>query len=251
MKEERPMAAIVLAAGLGKRMQSDLPKVLHIACGQPLVRYVLDAVHGAGIEQVVVVVGHQAERVQEALRDRDVAWALQVPQLGTAHAVQQAAPQLESHAGDVVVLCGDTPLLTSKTLRALCREHRQRGVSATVLTADVGDPDGYGRILRNDRGDVLRIVEDKDATPEERHIREINSGLYVFVAADLFEALRSVDAANAQGEYYLTDTLEILRRAGKRVGAYRCEDAREVLGVNDPEQLKEAERILAERDGRA
>jgi UDP-N-acetylglucosamine diphosphorylase/glucosamine-1-phosphate N-acetyltransferase len=245
------MAAIVLAAGLGKRMQSDLPKVLHTARGRPLLRHVLDAVRGAGIGRVVVVIGHQAERVQEAMSDLGLEWALQEPQLGTAHAVQQAAPQLAQHEGDVLVLCGDTPLLRASTLQALCEEHRRRGVAATVLTAEVDDPTGYGRILRDARGDVLRIVEHKDAQAEERAVREINSGLYVFAAPDLFEALRSVDAENAQGEYYLTDTLEILRRAGKRVGAYRCDDAREVLGVNDPQQLAEVEAILAERERHA
>jgi len=251
VNDSHSTAAIVLAAGLGKRMQSDLPKVLHVARGRPLLRHVLDAVRGAGIERVVVVVGHQAERVRQAMQDLGLEWALQVPQLGTAHAVQQAVPHLVDHAGDVVVLCGDTPLLRASTLQALCAEHRRRGVSATVLTAEVEDPTGYGRILRDEKGDVLRIVEHKDASPRERAVREINSGLYVFVAADLFEALQSVDAENAQGEYYLTDTLEILRGAGKRVGAYRCDDAREVLGVNDPEQLAEVERILAERDGHA
>jgi len=165
------MAAIVLAAGLGKRMQSDLPKVLHSARGRPLVRHVLEAVHAAGIDRIVVVVGHQADRVQEALKDLDVGWALQVPQLGTAHAVQQTAPHLAHHPGDVVVLCGDTPLLTASTLRALCAQHRQSGASATVLTAVVDDSSGYGRILRNEWGDVLRIVEHKDASPEERQVR--------------------------------------------------------------------------------
>ena len=248
---QREVAAIVLAAGLGKRMQSDLPKVLHPALGRPLLGHVLDAVQGASITRVVVVVGHQAERVQQAFAGRELGWALQVPQLGTAHAVQQAASHFRGYDGDVVVLCGDTPLLTARTLQALCAAHRQSAAAATVLSAEVDDPTGYGRIKRGRDGEVLGIVEEKDASPAERAIREINSGLYVFSAPELFTALGKVGADNAQREYYLTDTLAILRQAGKRVSAYRCDDAREVLGVNDPSQLHEAERILSARSEHA
>ena len=244
---KRARAAIVLAAGLGKRMQSDLPKVLHPALGRPLLLHVLDAVQEAGIAPVVVVVGHQAERVQQACAGRALGWALQVPQLGTAHAVQQTASHFTAYTGDVVVLCGDTPLLTAATLQKLCATHQRLGAAATVLTAEVDDPRGYGRIQRDANGNVLGIVEDKDASPAERALREINSGLYVFAAPDLFAALGQVDADNAQREYYLTDTLAILRRSGKRIGAYRCDDAREVLGVNDPTQLALVEKILSSR----
>ncbi|MFQ5601515.1 MAG: NTP transferase domain-containing protein [Candidatus Krumholzibacteriia bacterium] len=243
------VAAVILAAGIGKRMKSDLAKVLHLALGRPLVEHVLDAVHAAGIERIVVVIGHQADRVREALAGRPVECAEQLEQLGTGHAVQQAAPLLQSHRGDVVVLCGDTPLLTGETLRRLCEVHRTTGAAATVLTAEMQDPTGYGRVIRAEDGGVLRIVEHEDATDEERRVREINSGLYVFAAPALFEAVAKVDADNAQGEYYLTDTLEILRRAGRRVSAYRCPDPRQVLGVNDPDQLREAERHLAQRVG--
>ena len=248
---EREVAAIVLAAGLGKRMQSDLPKVLHPALGRPLLAHVLDAVRAAGVARVVVVVGHQAERVQRAFAADTLLWALQVPQLGTAHAVQQAAAHFQGYGGDVMVLCGDTPLLTGATLRALCAAHRQSGAAVTVLTATVDDPAGYGRIQRGGDGEVLGIVEEKDASPNAKAIREINSGLYVFAAPELFAALGKVSADNAQREYYLTDTLAILRAAGMRVGAYRCPDAREVLGVNDPEQLRDAERLLAARANHA
>ena len=240
-------AAIVLAAGLGKRMHSDLAKVLHEALGKPLLDYVLEAVAGAGVRRVVVVVGHQAERVQKAFVSAELIWALQVPQLGTGHAVQQAEPHFQGYDGDVLVLCGDTPLLTAATLRELARAHRASGAAATVLTAEVDDPQGYGRILRGPDGDVRGIVEEKDATPAERAVREINSGLYIFAAPALFEALHKVGADNSQREYYLTDTLAILRGAGQRIGAYRCRDPREVLGVNDPSQLRDAERILAQR----
>ena len=248
MRAADGVAAIVLAAGLGKRMQSDLPKVLHRARGRPLVEHVLDAVRAAGVERVVVVIGHQAERVRAALARYPLEWAVQVPQLGTGHAVQQAAPLFAAYGGDVLVLCGDTPLLRAQTLRELIDTHRQSRAAATVLSADVEDPEGYGRILRGADDEVLRIVEERDASPAEKAVREINSGLYAFAWPDLFAALAQVGADNAQGEYYLTDTLEILRRGGKRVSAYRCPDAREVLGVNDPQQLVEVETILAQRE---
>jgi len=241
------LAAVVLAAGMGKRMQSDLPKVLHRAHGRTLVEWVLDAVRDVGIERIIVVVGHEADRVRAELAAAGVEFVLQEPQLGTGHAVQQAAPLLARHQGDVVVLCGDTPLLRSETLQALHRVHVETGAAATVLTAEFTDPTGYGRVLRAADGSVLRIVEHRDASESERRVREINSGLYVFSGPLLFEALGKVRADNAQGEYYLTDTLEILRRAGRRVSAYRCADPREVLGVNDPEQLREVEEFLEQR----
>ncbi len=244
---QRELAAIILAAGMGTRMRSDLPKVLHPALGQPLVGHVLAAVRGAGIRRVVAVVGHQAERVERALEGHDLSFALQEPQLGTGHAVQKAQPHLADYDGDVVVLCGDTPLLRAETLSSLHATHTEQGARATVLTAEVPDATGYGRIVRAENGDVLRIVEEKDASTEEKRLREINSGLFVFDSRSLFQALDKVGADNAAREYYLTDTLEILRRDGARVCAYRCGDPREVLGVNTPDQLREVEQLLAQR----
>jgi UDP-N-acetylglucosamine diphosphorylase/glucosamine-1-phosphate N-acetyltransferase len=244
---QRELAAIILAAGMGTRMRSELPKVLHPALGQPLVEHVLAAVRRAGIQRIVVVVGDQAERVKSALSQHRLSFALQEPQLGTGHAVQQAQPHLAGYEGDVVVLCGDTPLLTAATLEDLHATHRKRGAMATVLTAEVDDPTGYGRIVRAANGDVLRIVEQKDASEEEKRLREINSGLFVFDVGSLFQALDKVGADNAAREYYLTDTLEILRREGARVSAHRCDDSREVLGVNTPDQLREVEQLLAQR----
>lgn len=243
----RDVAAIILAAGVGKRMRSDLAKVLHLALGRPLLDYVLDAVQGVGARRIIVVVGHQAEKVRSAVAGRGVEFVLQAEQLGTGHAVRQAEPLLAGHEGDVLVLCGDTPALSSRTLEELYATHSRTGAAATVLTAELDDPTGYGRVLRAPDGSVLRIVEHKDATPEERREREINSGLFAFTARDLFAALSQVDAENAQEEYYLTDTLEILRRMQRRVSAYRCVDRREVLGVNTLEQLREVERFMAER----
>jgi bifunctional UDP-N-acetylglucosamine pyrophosphorylase/glucosamine-1-phosphate N-acetyltransferase len=245
------LVAIVLAAGAGKRMHSDLAKVLHPVLGRPMLDHVLDAVCGAGVQRVAVVVGHQAERVRAAVAGRGVEFALQAEQLGTGHAVLQTRSLLGGSRGTALVLCGDTPLLTSETLDALLATHRRSGASATVLTALLDDPTGYGRVLRGPGGDVRRIVEHKDANPEERRVCEINSGLFAFYLPDLFAALDRVRADNAQGEYYLTDTLEILLRRGRRVAAQPCRDPREVLGVNTPEQLRDVERILQERVGHA
>jgi bifunctional UDP-N-acetylglucosamine pyrophosphorylase/glucosamine-1-phosphate N-acetyltransferase len=245
MAEE--LAAIVLAAGAGKRMRSDLAKVLHPALGRPLLDHVIDAVRGAGVQRIVVVVGHQAAAVRAAMTSRGVEFALQTQQLGTGHAVQQAAPHFAARTGTTLVLCGDTPLLTSETLRDLLATHRESAAAATVLTALLDDPTGYGRVVRDPDGHVRKIVEHKDASASERAVREINSGLFAFSIPDLFTALERVRADNAQGEYYLTDTLEILLAMGRRVAARACRDAREVLGVNTPEQLREVETIMRER----
>jgi bifunctional UDP-N-acetylglucosamine pyrophosphorylase/glucosamine-1-phosphate N-acetyltransferase len=241
------LAAIILAAGVGKRMQSDLAKVLHPVRGRPMLDWVIDAVHGAGVQRIVVVVGHQAAAVQSAMAARGVEFALQERQLGTGHAVLQAAPLLAAHRGTTFVLCGDTPLLTAQTLTELLATHREANAAATVLSALLDDPTGYGRIVRDAERRVRRIVEHKDASPDERQVREINSGLFAFSNPDLFEALSQVRADNAQSEYYLTDTLEILLRLGRRVAAHTCADPREVLGVNTLEQLREVEAIMSER----
>jgi bifunctional UDP-N-acetylglucosamine pyrophosphorylase/glucosamine-1-phosphate N-acetyltransferase len=244
---QHDVAAIILAAGVGKRMQSDLAKVLHPVLGRPMLDHVIDAVQGAGAHRIVVVVGHQAERVRTAVQGRGVEFALQAQQLGTGHAVRQAESLLAGAGGTVLVLCGDTPLLGSDTLRDLYATHRSTSASATVLTADLDDPTGYGRVLRAADGSVLRIVEHKDATDEERRGREINSGLFAFELPELFEALAEVRPDNKQGEYYLTDTIEILRRRGRRVSAQRCRDPREVQGVNTLEQLQEVEKLMQQR----
>jgi bifunctional UDP-N-acetylglucosamine pyrophosphorylase/glucosamine-1-phosphate N-acetyltransferase len=209
--------------------------------------HVLDAVRAAGVGRTVVVVGHQAERVRAAMAERGVEFALQAEQRGTGHAVRQAEPLLRGAGGTVLVLCGDTPLLTPETLRDLRDTHRSTQAAATVLTAELEDPTGYGRVVRGPDGAVLRIVEHKDAGPEERRVREINSGLFAFELEELFSALAEVRADNVQGEFYLTDTLEILRRRGRRVSAQRCRDRREVLGINTLEQLAEVEEIMQER----
>jgi|HigsolmetaGSP12D_1036236.scaffolds.fasta_scaffold00217_16 bifunctional UDP-N-acetylglucosamine pyrophosphorylase/glucosamine-1-phosphate N-acetyltransferase len=238
--------AIVLAAGQGKRMKSKLYKVLHPVCGRPMVRYVLDAAADAGCERTVVVVGHGAEAVREMIGDA-VEYVLQAERLGTGHAVLQAEPLLGEEEGTTVVVCGDTPLVTSETMKKMIALHREQGAAATVLTAELPNPAGYGRVIRAADGTVLRIVEDKDCKPEEAAVREINTGTYVFDNRKLFRALKRVTNGNAQGEYYLTDVFGILQGDGEKIAAFRTPDPAEAIGVNDRVALGEAERLMRRR----
>ncbi len=244
MKSNRALASIVLAAGEGTRMKSDIAKVLHRVCGKAMIRYVLEAVLGVKPRKVVVVVGHQAEAVKNEVVDFDVEFAYQPERLGTAHAVSMARPFLDGFKGEVIVLNGDTPLLKPETLERFVDHHRRSGAVATVLTAKLDDPSGYGRIVRDESGELLRIVEDKDASEEERSISEINSGLFCFDAVELFSVIEKIDRRNVQGEYYITDSIEILKRLGKKVGAFLSDQKEEVLGINTVEQLKLAERLM-------
>lgn len=237
------LAAIVLAAGKGTRMKSRVPKVLHKICGRPMLFYVLDAVRSAGVKETVVVVGFGADQVAREVGD-GAAVALQAEQLGTGHALQQAGPFLRDFCGDILVVCGDTPLITPETLARLAGEHRASGAAATVLTAEMDDPRGYGRVLRDAAGRVIRIVEEKDATPEEKITREINTGVYCFKAAGLFEGLAGIKPVNAQGEYYLTDIIGLFVGRGLLVGAVKAADPGEMAGINDRVQLALAERVV-------
>ena len=235
---------VVLAAGKGTRMKSAEPKVLHPAGGLPLIEHVLRAADSLQPVTVVVVVGHMADRVEESLRKRlGLRFALQQPQLGTGHALLQAKPHLAGGSGTVVLLSGDVPLLRPATLEALVETHESRGAAATVLTARVERPDGYGRIVRED-GRIAAIVEHKDATAAERAIDEINSGVYAFALEPLFDALASIGAANAQGEYYLPDLVRIYRERGLAVETVSVEDPREILGVNSRRELADVTAIL-------
>lgn len=244
MTEKRRTAALILAAGEGTRMKSGLAKVLHTVAGKTMIRCVVETVRCTSPERIVVVVGHQAEMVKKEFDGEGVEFVLQSERLGTGHAAQMAESLLESFDGTIQVLNGDVPLLTADTLSAFTRYHLDESSRGTVLTAVIDAPKGYGRIVRDSGGGFLRIVEDKDASDEEKRIREINSGIFCFEASDLFSALGHVDRRNVQGEYYITDCMEILRREGKRVAAYRCEQNEEVLGINDTEQLAAAERLL-------
>ncbi|MFC5529999.1 bifunctional UDP-N-acetylglucosamine diphosphorylase/glucosamine-1-phosphate N-acetyltransferase GlmU [Cohnella yongneupensis] len=235
--------AIVLAAGQGKRMKSKLYKVLHAVCGKPMVSHVLDTVKQASCERTVIVVGHGAEAVQATL-GQSVEYAFQAEQLGTGHAVMQAKSLLGLEDGVTVVICGDTPLVRVETVEAMIAQHVAQGAAATVLTAVFADPTGYGRVVRGANGDVERIVEHKDCNAEEAAIQEINTGTYCFDNRKLFAALDLVTNKNAQGEYYLTDVIGILKGQGERVGASVTGDVAEAIGVNDRVALGEAERLM-------
>jgi bifunctional UDP-N-acetylglucosamine pyrophosphorylase/glucosamine-1-phosphate N-acetyltransferase len=232
-------AAVILAAGQGTRMKSDLPKVLHTIDERPMVSYVVDTVRRAGIERVLVVVGYQADRVRSALgQSEGLEFVLQEEQLGTGHAVIQCEAALAGLDGTVVVLSGDVPALRTGTLVDFIGHHREQAAVATVMSARVPDATGYGRIVRGDDGGFARIVEHKDASEEERMIDEINAGLYCFERGPLFSALKQTDRANAQNEYYLTDVIEKLSGRGLPVSAWCVSDAREVAGVNTVAELE-------------
>lgn len=239
----RPLAAIVLAAGKGKRMKSDLPKVLHDVAGKPMVQHVIDTLRKVEIEKIVVVIGHGADLVREKLADSDVEFVEQKEQLGTGHAVQMAKDSLKEFDGDVVVLAGDVPLLRTETITELVREHRRTEAVGTVLTAKLPDPTGYGRIVRDSNNMISKIVEHKDASEEEKLIAEINTGTFIFNKSSLFEALDKVDNKNKQGEYYLTDVMQIFQDQRLPTAGYCVSDYRETLGVNSREQLEEIESI--------
>jgi bifunctional UDP-N-acetylglucosamine pyrophosphorylase / glucosamine-1-phosphate N-acetyltransferase len=240
--------ALVLAAGQGTRMRSDLAKVLHPMTGRPLLAWVLDSVRELGVDRVLTVVGHQRERVIEAFAEAGVEWVVQAEQRGTGHAVCMAEPALTGFAGTLLVVCGDTPLLRAGTLHALLEGHAARGAAVTVLSMRVPEPRGYGRILRDERGGLSAIVEERDATPEQRRIDEVNSGVYAFDYPALVGALSSLTARNAQGEYYLTDTVAGLGREGLGTAVVCAGDYRELLGINTVEQLAEAARVREELD---
>ena len=238
--------SVILAAGMGTRMKSKMPKVLHKVCGKPLSKWVIDASKAAGADKVCAVVGHKAETVKEVLGDV-CEFALQAEQKGTGHAVMQAIDVIKNSKGEVVILNGDTPLITAETINKAIEYHKNNGNQATVITAILDDATGYGRIVRDNDGSVLKIVEQKDASEEEKKINEVNSGRYVFAAQSLVYALDKITPNNAQGEYYLTDTLEILLSAGKKIGGYAISDNDEIRGINDRVQLNEAEKIMQKR----
>lgn len=238
--------AIILAAGEGKRMKSDLPKVLHKVCGETMVDTVIDETKAAGAKEICVIVGYKADMVKASIGG-GVTYAYQEKQLGTGHAVMQAVDFIGDN-GNIIVLCGDTPLITAKSLKAMLNFHDNNKNSATVLTAILEDSTGYGRIIRDAAGEFVKIVEHKDATEDEKLVKEINTGMYVFEATALKKALANLKNNNAQQEYYLTDTLEIIRSVGLKVGGIALEDSNEALGVNSPEQLLEAETVMLERN---
>lgn len=238
--------SVIMAAGMGTRMKSKMPKVIHKVCGKEICRWVIDAAKNAGSDKVCTIVGHRADMVKEILGDI-CEFALQAEQKGTGHAVMQAIDVIKSAKKEVVILNGDIPLITAESIKKAVNYHRENGNQATVITAVLDDATGYGRIVRGDDGGVRKIVEQKDANDEEKKINEINSGMYVFDSESLLYALEKLTPNNAQGEYYLTDTLEILLNAGKKVGGYAIADNDEIRGINDRIQLDEAEKIMQKR----
>jgi len=239
--------AVVLAAGKGTRMDSDLPKVLVPVRGRPMLDYVLDALGRGGIDRSVVVVGYRADLVREALRGRpSVAFALQSEQLGTGHAVMVCRELLEGHAGPVLVVTGDSPMMQADSIRALLEEYDREPAACILGTAHKEDPTGLGRILRNAEGEFIGIVEEKDATEQQRRITEVNMSYYVFENCRLWGALRYVRADNAQGEYYVTDCPGVMINQGLSVRALPVLKPCESLGVNTLEELARVESAMAE-----
>lgn len=240
------LAAIILAAGKGTRMKSSLPKVLQPLAGSPLAAYPIQSSQQLGCSPIVMVVGHQSERVQETFSDQDMLFVEQQQQLGTAHAVQMTQPVLKDFSGTLLLLCGDVPLLRQETLQQLLTDHQQAGAVVSVLTANIENPTGYGRIIRN--GDfVEKIVEEKDTTDEEKKVQEINTGLYALEAPLAFELLAQIGNQNSQGEYYLTDIISLARAQGHKVMASILNDSAESMGINDRVQLSQAAKILRQR----
>lgn len=238
--------AIILAAGKGTRMKSDLPKVLHKVAGISMLEHVFRSVNAINPEKTVTVIGHKAELVEQVLAGQ-TEFVRQTEQLGTGHAVMMAEPVLENLTGQTLVIAGDTPLITGESLKNLIDFHINHKNVATILTAEADNPFGYGRIVRNQHGEVLKIVEQKDASDFEQQIKEINTGTYVFDNARLFEALKNINTNNAQGEYYITDVIGIFRENGEKVGAYTLKDFDESLGVNDRVALATAEGVMRRR----
>lgn len=244
----REVAAVILAAGKSTRMKSDLPKVLHEVCGRPMLSYVIDACREVAAQRLVVVVGHGREQVLEAYADTEnITWVHQVEQHGTGHAVMVCEEALSGFIGQVLVIAGDMPLIHASTLRALLGEHERTGQAVTLATTILENPDGYGRIVRNERGELLAIVEQKDCTPAQLEIREVNPSYYCFDSGHLFGALGRLTTANAQGEYYITDTLEILRGDGRGIGAIPAVPAEDALGINSRADLAQVNRVMQQR----
>lgn len=240
-----PPAAVILAAGKGTRMKSDLPKVAHPICGRPMIEYVLDSARTAGAGRLIVVVGYGADVVRELLAGHpDVEFAVQDQQLGTGHAVMSCRPQLADHRGSVLVLAGDTPLLRAESLRALLEQQQNESAACVIGTAITEQNAGLGRIVRNDDGTFERIVEERDATPDQKLITEINTGCYAFDGPALLASLDRLRPENEQAEYYLTDCPAIMKADGKTVVAAPLFAIEEALGVNTVDQLAEVEAIV-------
>jgi bifunctional UDP-N-acetylglucosamine pyrophosphorylase/glucosamine-1-phosphate N-acetyltransferase/UDP-N-acetylglucosamine pyrophosphorylase len=240
--------AIVLAAGKGTRMQSELPKVLVPVAGRPMIRYVVDALRDAGVERIVVVIGYRADLVRAELADcPQVEFAVQLEQLGTGHAVMMCRPQLGDHQGAVLVVAGDSPLLQSSSVRLLLENFGAGKCACLLGTVDKENPTGYGRVLRDDDGNFIGIVEEKDASEQQRKIREVNVSTYVFDSHELLAALNHLTDNNAQQEYYITDCPALLMQQGKSVSAEKVLQACESMSINNLEELALVEQEMLRR----
>ena len=247
-REPEGFSTIILAAGKGTRMKSDLAKVLHPLCGAPMLTYPVAAARAAGSEKIVVVIGHQAEQIREKFRDQGLIFVEQRELLGTGHAVLQAAKAFRDYDGAIVILCGDVPLILPGTVKTLYERHRSARAAVTVLTTIPEAPAGYGRVVKAADGHVLKIVEEKDATMDEKKIREINTGIYCVENGFLFTTVAALGNRNAQREYYLTDIIEIACKNGLMATSFPASDPMEVMGINTPEELERAGRRMATRD---
>ncbi|HHT9119629.1 MAG TPA: NTP transferase domain-containing protein [Candidatus Hypogeohydataceae bacterium YC41] len=238
--------AVILAAGKGTRMNSPYPKVLFKLCGRPLLEWVVKAVREAGVKRIIVVVGSYKEQVIKTVERLGAEWVEQSQQLGTGHALKVASPLLHGSYGDVFVLCGDTPLVRSRTLSMLCKHHRETQGDVTLLTTYPEDPTGYGRVIRDGNGRVRRIVEELDLTEKERQTKEVNAGIYCFKVGCLSKALEGLTPENKKGEYYLTQVVELLSNGGGKVEAMPVRDARELIGINSQYDLARLSQIANE-----
>lgn len=249
MSEEakKEIGVLILAAGKGTRMKSELAKVLHPVCGRPMLAFVVDAARAIDARKICLVIGHQAEMVRRCFPEVDLVFVEQTRQLGTGHAVLQAREVFGDFTGSILILCGDVPLLRPSTLKSLIAHHEAARATVTVMTVVLDEPGSYGRVLRGPDGSVMRIVEARDATEEEKRIREINTGIYCAEAEFLFRAVARISNNNVQSEYYLTDIIAIAWKDGCRTAAFTADDPQEVMGINTPEDLEEAERVHRRR----
>lgn len=243
------LAVIILAAGKGTRMRSSLAKVLHPLHGAPMLSYSVAVARAVGAADVAVVVGHQAELIEETMGDEGLTFVLQREQLGTGHAVLQARDHFRGFEGMILILCGDVPLLRPRTVKGLMDRHRRSRAAVTVMTTLLEDPSGYGRIVKGEGDRILRIVEERDAAEDEKKIREINTGIYCAECPFLFEAAAAIDNRNAQREYYLTDIVGITNRMNRIAMSFAASDSREVMGINTREDLERAEDLIQRRGG--
>ena len=243
------IAGIILAAGRSKRMKSERVKVLCNLNGRPILSYVIDAVKDCGIEKIFVVVGHQAESVREKFQESDIEFVEQKERLGTAHAVDQTRNYLYNFKGEILVLCGDTPLIQASTLKELHRKHKESKADITLLTSIIDNPPGYGRIIRDGDGSIEAIIEDKDTTADQRKIKEINAGVYCFNKKILFDLLPQITCNNKQKEYYLTDIIGLAKKENFRLEGFLIAEFNETRGINTQEELAQVGKVFENRAG--